>query len=441
MVRSDRYLTIFFLVILYVFFASIMLAIFSERVLSRLTKSEVQSEVMGELKETTAVEPVIWSELYPFEYDKKEDAFGKPVSVVGKYKSIIKSVESKIDLYTSKFLIGYDKMVYASNAYEELLSWNFASYSEYNGVVKLPDGYLTSYTEQYDTAECAQSLAKFAEYCKNFGSKFLYVQAPCKISQYQDTGISGKIDFANQNCDEFLESISKEGIDYLDLRESIKEAAFNNHELFFRTDHHWQPTTGLWAAQKTLKYCNEKYGYHADISRLDENKFNKDMYKGWFLGSEGKKLTLARTEPDDFYLMYPDYETKLHYEVVDIGLNKIGDYSVIYDMNRVESKDLYNQSPYHAYNWGDRGLIKMDNLMKSDDHDILIIHDSFGDVYTSCIGLCEKHISTMNLAVFDGSVMKYIEQEKPNLVIVLYYAPGVGVDIKWNTHKETFDFR
>ena len=54
------------------------------------------------------------------------------------------------------------------------------------------------------TAELAaqllwEALAELAAYCRERGSEFLYVMAPYKICQYDDTDLSGVTDFSTDS--------------------------------------------------------------------------------------------------------------------------------------------------------------------------------------------------------------------------------------------------
>jgi hypothetical protein len=269
----------------------------------------------------------------------------------------------------------------------------------------------------------------------------LYVQAPYKISEYDDIAISGALDFSNQNADNLINRLEDAGIEYYDIRQTIHDNNMYNHDLFYKTDHHWLTTTGLWAAQNILNVCNDRYGWNAELSLLDTNQFEYKIYKDWFLGSQGKKVTMAHCEPDDFVLLYPNYETRFHYYVPDKRIDTVADYSIVYDMSQVEECDYYNKDPYGVCNYGNRPLIQIENMLKVDNHKILIIHDSFGNSLISCLALAEKNIDSLDIRYFNGSVRTYIKEHKPDLVIVMYNASVVGGNIDYTIHKDEFDFR
>jgi hypothetical protein len=394
-----------------------------------------------------------WAELYPFDDSKSnlnitetaESSNSANVSALSNrmqcITSAVESVEERIDAYTTGLFVFYSKILEGSYAYEKYIGWNFASFGEYNGVVQLADGYLASYVSKQDTSQHYEALAELNDFCQNEGIDFLYVQAPYKISEYDDIDVSGTADFSNQNADELLAQLEDAGINYYDIRETIHENNLHNHDLFYRTDHHWTTTTGLWAAKNILAYCNENYGWDADLSLLDADQFDYVTYEDWFLGSQGKKVTLARCQPDDFTLLYPKYDTNFHYYIPTEGVDTMGNYSVVYDMSEIEECDYYNKNPYGGCNYADQPLIQIENQLTADEHKILIISDSFSDCMISCLALAEKTVDSIDLRYFDGSLKAYIEESQPDIVMVMYNPNVVGGDIDYSTHTDEFDFR
>jgi hypothetical protein len=391
-----------------------------------------------------------WEEMYPFDDSKSnldtasisvtdQEEISNHYNIMKQISGIVSMVEEKIEKYATDHIVFHTKILEAANIYEQYIGWNYTSFGEYNGVSILSDDYLVTFVEKKDCTQQYEELSKLNDFCKKNGTDFLYVQTPYKISEYDDADISGKLDFSNQNANNLLARLDAAGIDYYDIRETIHDSNLYNHDLFYKTDHHWLTTTGLWASQNILAYCNEKYGWNAELSLLDADQFDETVYEDWFLGSKGKKVTLSKCQPDDFTLIYPKYETSFHYCIPDKEMDIVGDYSIVYDMSAIEECDYYNKNPYAGCNWGDRPLIQIENQLNADDHKILLIHDSFGDCVISCLALAEKNIDAIDLRHFTGSVKKYIEESKPDLVIVMYNV--IGGDINYSTHKDKFDFR
>jgi hypothetical protein len=398
-----------------------------------------------------------WEMLYPFdntvtnsntdmveddaEIDSTINVQLSPGYMIDTVKSVVELVEDNIESYTMDLLVFYTKITEEANRYEEYIGWNFSPYGEYNGVFKLSDGHLTECIEEKDTTEHCLALTELDGYLRSKDIDLLYVQAPCKISEYDDESVSGVLDFSNQNVDELLTGLKEANIDYYDIRESIHDNNLSNHDLFYKTDHHWTTATGLWASQNILAFCNEQYGWNANLALLESDQFEFVKYEKCFLGSYGKKVTLSRCVPDDFELIYPMYDTKFHYSIPSQNVDVVGDYSVVYDMSKIEKIDYYGINTYGTCNYGDQPLIQIQNLNDVDKHKILIIKDSFADCVISCLALVEQEIDCLDIRKFTGSVKTYIEESEPDLVIVMYNAQQPGGDIDYSTHNDIFDFR
>lgn len=441
-----RYACTVVLAILTLFFITIIIRTFTRQILIKQLKikNEFTDLVLFDVKnmnnmdnENKASGQIDWEALYPFkagQEDKKVDtANTKKVVVVDRYKEIIQSIKKKFTSSTTNYLIGYQKFIELANKYEDIIQWDYASYAEYNGTIKLKDGHLTSYIERREVGDAADGMILFADYCNRNGIDFIYVQAPYKISKTQDKKISGVLDFSNQNADALIERLRLANVDVYDLRDTIDAEKLNHHSLFYRTDHHWLAETGFWASRHIIEYLNQKYGYSIDSSVLSDNQFKNVLYPAWFLGSQGKKVTLAVTKPDDFSLIYPLYNTQMHFSVPDAKIDLDGDFSIIYDMRHVERINYYEKNPYGAYMYGNHALSQFENHLSENKIHLLFIHDSFGNSVVPFISLGVKHVDSMDLRHFTGSVISFVEKNKPDAIIVMYNPQEIN--------KESFDFR
>lgn len=272
-----------------------------------------------------------WAALYPFAEDAgivtlasesgKDEADDVEMRksrnhIVERIEGVAHSVKSPLEIYATEYIAGYDSIVRLAKRYEGAIQWNYASYAGYNEIIAMKDGYLTRLSAEEDTRAAAEATIDFAHWCKDRGIDFLYVQAPHKISKYEDVDISGIVDFCNQNADELLSALEAADVDTYDVREVIREERLPHHDLFYRTDHHWKGESGLWAAQHILEQLQERYGYDVNASILDSELFEKVVYPESFLGSQGNKQILV--ERDDLSLLYPIYTTALNYQIPSV---------------------------------------------------------------------------------------------------------------------------
>lgn len=376
--------------------------------------------VLFDIKEPDNKQPdkkVDWAALYPFSTEKTNEEKNANDSI---FESKINKLKSKIEDSTIYNLIFYYKIIELSNAYKSAIKWNYATYSEYNMVISTDDGYLTSVSPLVDNSKTANATVSFANFCKENNTPFLYVNAPFKVCEYCDTDISGVYDFTNQNADSFINKLEECNVDYCDLRKKLHEEGLNHHSLFFRTDHHWKPESGLWAARIIAGVLNSDYGFKFDVSLIEDDKFTYVLYPDWFLGSQGKKVTLSVVEPDDISLLYPIYPTKLHFELKNKGISTDGEFSILYNMESIDECNYYHNNPYAAYSYGDQALERIENTLLNNGNHLLIIHDSFGDCVIPFLALGCQYIDAIDLRHFDGSLQSFILKEKPDVVVILY---------------------
>lgn len=438
------------IVIMVFFMVTILARFFTRQILVKrlgMDNAWTQFVLSGtELGEADVDIDIDWQALYPFE-EGESSKTRKAVELLLGYMQRIAAIEEKvidlegkIGVYASDLLVGYQTLVEVEKGYESVIGWNLIAYEEYNGVIKLPDGQLTSLVQRMEVSENVNALAELDSFCKEQDIDFLYVQAPYKISKFEDVGISGNTDFSNQNADDLLKGLEENGVGYYDLRDEIRKQNLDHHALFYRTDHHWKAETGLWATGLLAQKLSEEYGIHIDHSLFAEENYNFVEYEDWFLGSSGKKVTLSQTAPDDFSLIYPKFSTGLEFKIPSKGIDVVGDFSVIYDMKQMKEGDYYSVNPYAAYIYGDNPLTLFHNLNTENGSKVLVIKDSFALCVAPFLALGVEYTDVLDLRHFDGSVRAYIAEAKPDIVIVLYNAGQIS-EIDLTSHKSTFDFR
>ena len=381
--------------------------------------------------------PAKWSEIYPFTQQETTADLPQKNFSISKLVERIQSIESKVEKISSNFILGYDEWIELSNAYKKAIDWNLVSYQEYNGVNELEDGYLTWFSAKTDTEGHILAISDFKNYCQSLGVNFLYIQTPSKISKYQDKALSGEMDFSNQNADALLAGLKKNKILCLDLREDFLRENFNHHEKFFKTDHHWKPQTGLWAAKVISAELDRDFQANIDLDLLEERAWRGTVYKERLFGSQGKKVTLARAKPEDITLFYPNFSTKIHYVIPECNIDVTGDFSVSYNELPTDSKKYV---PYGIYNHGSQAIISIENLLATNSTKVLIIADSYVCALAPFMAVCVKHLDVMDGRFFTGSIKKYVEVNRPDIVIVSYNASTIS-PIDLSAHKSHFDYR
>ena len=381
---------------------------------------------------------VDWEAEYPFEEEK-------PIVYGQGFKDFQKSIriieDKKLGDWTSKHLIAYKWLVEAGRDVEMEMGWNIINPAM--KAYKFSDGYFTFAEYRQAQAERIELVTDFAEFLKAQGSEFLYIQSPGKSNPFADEELHG-IDYSNANADELLQGLREHNIAVYDLRSDLHEAVGDAgwHQAFFRTDHHWKPSTALWAARRVAEKLANDYGVDVNFAHLAPEDYEVVRYEKYFLGSQGKKVTLAHTEPDDFDVYYPKFSTNLYVKIPSRSVDGEGDFSILYDKAALGTGDFYNDNPYSMYGYGDQAEIIVHNYENEylQDKKILLIHDSMLDTAMPFLVMGLKDLRELDIRHFKGSVQRYIEEYKPDIVLVMYKT-SYSESIDWMAHDSKFDFR
>lgn len=391
---------------------------------------------------------VDWEKLYPFSDSQvaEKSANNKPDSLRMKARGIkarIQKIKSEeIEKWTSERLAFGHDIIELGRAYDNKVGWKIINPAL--ATYKMTDGYYTYANLRIDMTSRIAAVAELRDFAAQYDAKLLFVQAPCKTNKYGDTELNGTLDFANQNADELLAGLAARGVRTLDLREKLGAGLSDHeyHKLFFRTDHHWEPGTALRGAA-VLAGELSAMGITVDNSHFAPENYTIEVQKAMFLGSQGKRVTLANTTPDDFPIYDGAFPVNVHLSIPSHGIDSVGDFAIFYDRRCLPDKpDVYNVNQYAAYGYGDVPLITVDNLNLADHQEekVLIIKDSFGDALVPFLAMGIKHILEIDSRMFTGSIRNFIERERPS-VIVIMYTPDYAGEIDQNAKTGKFNLR
>ena len=118
-------------------------------------------------------------------------------------------------------------------------------------------------------------------------------------------------------------------------------------------------------------------------------------------------------------------------------IDRQGDFSILYNMKELKPGSY----SYHAYAYGDRALIQIQNKKKQDGKHLLLLHDSYGASAAPFLALGMERLDLLDTRYFTGSFRTYIEREHPDTVILCYGAIEFNLDDILNPPKKPFDFR
>ena len=340
------------------------------------------------------------------------------------YSNAVYAAENTAEAYSKDLLFGRTKMVEAAVRYKNLIGWKLYAPGEYNSILYLDDGYLAN----ANTKESEESIQKIATKIKSLkdsaesaGAHFLYMQTPGNIDKFGDPGINNVKDFANANADLLIKDLTSYGIECFDLRDNIHEAFPDYHSIFYRTDHHWKHPVAIWAAGELTSFLNAKYGYTFDPALYETTRYREEVFPSWYLGSLGRRATLAASEPDDFTILHPEFPVSISFRIEEKGLEKNGNFDCTINYEEINDPDIYHRECYLALlSFIGCGRATVLNNDPPNDTEILIVGDSLAIPETSLLALNCRQCELIDPRYYKDSIKDYIAEHKPDIVINTY---------------------
>jgi hypothetical protein len=345
--------------------------------------------------------------------DAPED--NNPIQKIG---NSFKTFDARI----SEFFALHDVSIHVYGGVQNVLNRSLIDDADKSSeVIKLNNGYLT-FKENSDTEFSGLSdyLTELKSVCNSTGSELMYVK---KISK-GTTDESLNPDFYpyvyQTNYNEIKPELIKSGISILDFEQVVQEQNIDKYSLFFRTDHHWTPQTGLWVSENIAAQLNKEYGWHLDEAILDISNFKIDNYPKSFLGSQGKRVGALFDGVDDFSVVKPDFETSLTVEMSDKNETVTGTFEeTMLHKESITPDNLLNKddTAYDTYMRGNHPLVKIKNHKITNGKKALLVLDSYGCVVAPFLSLEFQQLDCIDIRSYTDSVKDYITESKPDVVI------------------------
>ena len=291
-----------------------------------------------------------------------------------------------------------------------------------NGLYRLDNGHLVSLVRDGDITDSVAGMKDFDQFCSGREIPLLYVNLPKKYAPNADLTNFGVADFANPKADRFLSALAEAGIDTLDIRPYLDERYENPHDAFFKTDHHWKISTGLYCAQILSENLRTHYDIDLAVDNIRDEAFSVKLMKNSWLGEGGKKTGSLYSGLDDFELIKPIEETHFQLKIPERYVDKKGDFSIMLNESILDAgfwECRYGPSFYYCYLFGNEPI----QIIENEDLDcgkILIIKDSFAQSVVPFLAMTANKLVTWDLRYNSDSLRDYIAQNHFDCIIVMY---------------------
>lgn len=208
-------------------------------------------------------------------------------------------------------------------------------------------------------------------------------------------------------------TLSTNGISFVDLRKTFKDAYANGNQLYYKTDHHWT-TLGAYTAYEKL--CEQ-----LNITPAPKERFDIKTYGG-FYGTTYSTSGFWFTQPDSIQIWDNPENTERNIKVkISEGTNT-DEFGSMYFYDHLEEDDKYP-----VFIDGNHALTEITNS-NAKGGTILLVKDSFSHSLAPFLAESYSKIILVDMRYYKMSVSQIVEQEKPEQVVFLYGIDNIATD-------------
>lgn len=272
--------------------------------------------------------------------------------------------------------------------------------------------------------ENAANVTGFSKWCTDKGVTFTFAQVPYK----RDDGISklpdGFRDYSDSVADRFKGYLLKDNVDYIDLREVLKNGDKDFYSYFYKTEHHWNSYGAFEGFVAVANHISDMYEDEIEAKVLDISNYQCDVYENNHLGHYGDRTGKYFLKPEDFYLLYPKFYTEQSCLIPHKELKREGSfYEAIFEKKFLNRSSV--QGMYASYIGGDFPLVVHESKTAATDKCIMVFCDSFGTIVHSLLSTVYKKVIAVDLRWvkingWEESAVDFINIYNPDHVVMMY---------------------
>lgn len=219
------------------------------------------------------------------------------------------------------------------------------------------------------------------------------------------------------NDDTYFEQISStlntNGISFVDLRKTFKDAYASGNQLYYKTDHHWT-TLGAYTAYEKL--CEQ-----LNITPAPKERFDIKTYGG-FYGTTYSTSGFWFTQPDSIQIWDNPENTDKNIKVKISEGTDTDEFGSMYFYDHLEEDDKYP-----VFIDGNHAMTEITNS-NAKGGTILLVKDSFSHSLAPFLAENYSKIILVDMRYYKMSVSQIVEQEKPEQVVFLYGIDNIATD-------------
>lgn len=180
-----------------------------------------------------------------------------------------------------------------------------------------------------------------------------------------------------------------------------------SEDIYLRTDHHWAPLGGFYAAEQFAKQAGVPFKSLAE-------GYERRVVHGYVGSMYGYSGDIAvKNSPEDFVWYYPTkttFKTVYHRYDLDKSYNKIAEHPDAEGQYFAIFKDG-SGGAYCTFMGNDARITRVSTQVKNGRR-VLIMKDSFGNTVPSCLFYSFEEVHVIDYRYFTKNMRKYVRDHK-----------------------------
>ncbi|WP_026655849.1 hypothetical protein [Butyrivibrio sp. AE3003] len=349
-----------------------------------------QSKLAGFLLENVTIQTMIeddkWREEYPFDE-----------GWIDYYVLWVKKVEKSISNYCTLSFPKSEKINAVVSIYKDrLMHYHITS--------------ISSIGDNWNyVAKCVDNVVELKKEINMLGVPFFYVQTPldASIQYYKDKTLEeDDLNIAERSyC--FTSSLEKEGVDIINIARDYPGT------ISFESLSHWKASDGLDCTKIIAEKLRNDYGFDIDLQLFEEGNY-------YDLVSRYPKIKKKIFDNCGYDFKVPcPYSNPEISHIYAEGEPNIGTFRDII-FTPVSNWSLEGGVYHNVFTITNSLINSIHNESALAGKRVLMIGDSFNWPVGSYLSLACEDVTIIHNASFTGSIIEYIKNMKPDIVIMVY---------------------
>jgi len=419
-------------------FAYCLLALFtilgSAAVFACLTKDRTKGPVA---KVQSPEAPVVKSfrSAYPFDGEAKVDEGMRMESDCSDWRCRVSGAALAYQNEFRRLTIGVGNYTMGVNTfcrffqgiawkYDERVGNRVARYGN-SPVIRLDNGSYTQLFPYRDASGTWTNVLEFAAWLQTQNIRCVHLLSPYKFDDRETAFPEGIPHGYGQMVAEYRRFMAAHQLPCYDAKEFLMAANPDFHSWFCKAYLHYTAHAGLTIAREVARKLGGELGIAADWEALKEDGFTRCVYPA--LSREGWG-NWRDDSAEDVVLHYPRQDGRFHIEIPSKGMDRTGGFhDTLVAQPCLETSDMCRYAFLHGY----PALVRVENLTCANRTRVLVLRRCDARVMCPYLACAVRYLDVISPPDFDGSIRKFIEETRPDVVMFCTYMQTSEGDSFW----------